>query len=80
MKDISTTQESFTLDTIADEEESFFAPTKSKLLLRKSQSTSCALRRSENGITDAMQEIRRKCSEKTVVLINGIVGDAKRNR
>lgn len=37
-KDISTTQESTTLENCFDEEESFIQPTKSKLLLRKSKS------------------------------------------
>lgn len=61
LKDVSTTQESFTLDTLPDEEDCFSQPSRSRLLLRKSQSN-VTLRRSESGFTDALSEVRRKCS------------------
>ena len=77
-KDISTTQESFTLDTINDEDV-FSQPTKSRLLLRKSQSN-VTLRRSDSGVSDAMGEVRRKCSEKTYGVLNSIVVESKRVR
>ena len=78
-KDVSTTQESFTLDTINDEEDVFSQPSKSRLLLRKSQSN-VTLRRSDSGVSDAMGEVRRKCSEKTFGVLNGIVVESKRVR
>ena len=71
-KDISSTQESFTLDTLLEEEDVFSQPSRSRLLLRKSQS-SLALRRSESGISEAMGEVRRKCSERTASLLSGMV-------
>lgn len=37
-KDISSTQESLTLESCLDEDESFLQPSKSRLLLRKSKS------------------------------------------
>ena len=78
-KDVSTTQESFTLDTINDEEDVFSQPSKSRLLLRKSQSN-VTLRRSDSGVSDAMGEVRRKCSEKTFGMLNGMVVESKRVR
>ena len=78
-KDISSTQESFTLDTLLEEEDVFSQPSRSRLLLRKSQS-SLALRRSESGISEAMGEVRRKCSERTASLLSGMVNQAKRGK
>jgi hypothetical protein len=61
LKDISSTQESLTLEPFLDDEDPFTQPTKSRLLLRKSQSNS-SLRRTESGVTEALREVQGKCS------------------
>jgi hypothetical protein len=61
LKDISSTQESLTLEPFLDDEDPFTQPTKSRLLLRKSQSNS-SLRRTESGVTEALREVQNKCS------------------
>lgn len=54
LKDISSTQESLTLEPFLEEEDPFSQPTKSKLLLRKSQSNS-SLRRNDSGMTESLR-------------------------
>jgi hypothetical protein len=61
LKDISTTQESLTLESILDDEDPFTQPSKSKLLLRKSHSN-LSLRRTDIGLTEAIREVQKKCS------------------
>lgn len=50
LKDISSTQESLTLESLLEDEDPFAQPTKSKLLLRKCQSNT-SLRRTDNGLS-----------------------------
>ena len=77
LKDISTTQESFTLESILEDEDPFAQPSKSKLLLRKSKSNS-SLRRNDTGLTEAMREVQKKCSEKTSALLVNMSNEYKR--
>ncbi len=72
LKDISTTQESLTLEPFLEEEDPFAAPTRSKLLLRKCQSN-ISLRRTDSIVTDALREVQKKCSEKSSTLLSNMV-------
>jgi hypothetical protein len=72
LKDISTTQESLTLEPFLEEEDPFTAPSKSKLLLRKCHSNS-SLRRTDSGVSDALREVQKKCSEKSSGLLSNMV-------
>lgn len=77
LKDISSTQESFTLDSILEDEDPFAQPSKSRLLLRKSKSNS-SLRRTDTGMSDALREVQKKCSEKTSTLVANMSNEYKR--
>jgi len=76
-KDISSTQESTNYEPFLEEEDPFSQPTRSKLLLRKSQSNS-NLRRSESGIAEAMREVKKHCSERTSSILSNLVGEFRR--
>lgn len=71
LKDISSTQESLTLEPFLDDEDPFTQPTKSKLLLRKCQSNS-SIRRTDSGMTEALREVHKKCTDKTSSLVSNM--------
>lgn len=75
-KDISTTQDS--LDSPNDEEDNF-QEARGRRALNRSKSNG-TLRRSETGITEALLEVQRLCSEKTAAVISGVVTEARRAR
>lgn len=70
-KDVSTTQESLTLETGCEEEDPFASPSRSRLLLRKSQSNQ-SLRRSEWGVAEALREVAKNCSERTAAVVGNL--------
>jgi hypothetical protein len=55
-KDISSTQESMSFDPTFDDEDAFSQSSQSRLLLRKSRSNT-NLRRTENGLCEALREV-----------------------
>jgi hypothetical protein len=70
-KDVSTTQESLTFDPACEEEDPFAAPSRSRLLLRKSQSNQ-SLRRSEWGVAEALREVAKSCSQRTAAVVGNL--------
>lgn len=78
-KDVSSTQESLTLDTLIDEEDNFLQNSRSRLLLRKSQSGTC-VRRTDTGMSEVLREVQKKCSEKSATAIANLIAEFRRGK
>lgn len=77
-KEFSCTHETLsTFDTFCDEDDVFSQPSKSRLLLRKSGSNG-SLRRTESGLNEALQEIQKRCSERTSSMISNLAGEFRK--
>ena len=77
LKDISTTQESLTISGILEEEDPFMRSSRSRLLLRKTQSN-CSIRRCDGGFNEAMREVQKLCSSKTHSVLSTMAGELRR--
>jgi hypothetical protein len=76
-KDVSSTQESMSFDPNLEEEDVFTQETRSKFLLRKSYSNT-NLRRTENGLSEALREVEKKCSEKTSKMLVSMASEFRK--